>query len=120
MALPQSGPIRMSEIKSHLGSSSNSLRNYSAATGKTAPDAMSEFYATCECYSIINESGDRSIIVQYNRCSDGVVVSISIPDGAVRTVCVSAGGDVYDTSGLVTIQSCGTTCNVNGDCLDCI
>lgn len=45
MALPQSGPIRMSQIKSELGSSSNSLRNYSATAGKSAPDAMSEFYS---------------------------------------------------------------------------
>ena len=120
MALPSSGAIRMSEIKSHLGSSSNSLRNYSAATGKSAPDAMSEFYANCECYSVYNESGDRSVIFQYNRCSDGEVRSESVTRGSVVTVCVSAGGDVYDTSGLLSITSCGTPCFVNGDCADCV
>jgi hypothetical protein len=110
----------MSEIKAELGSSSNSLRAYSAATGKSAPDAMSEFYANCECYSVLNESGDRSIIFQYNRCSDGSVASLSVADGAVATVCVSPGGDVYDTSGLLTVVACGTSCSTNGDCADCI
>lgn len=45
MALPSTGAIRMSQIKTELGSSSNSLRNYSATAGKSAPDAMSEFYS---------------------------------------------------------------------------
>ena len=120
MALPSSGAIRMSEIKAELGSSSNSLRNYSASTGKSAPDAMSEFYATCECYTVYNESGDRSIIFQYNSCPNGNLVSLTVADGANRTVCVSPGGDVYDTSGLLTIVNCGTPCNVNGDCTTCI
>lgn len=120
MALPQSGPIRMSEIKSTLGSSSNSLRAYSAARGKSAPDAMSEFYANCECYSVYNESGDRRISFEYNQCSNGAVTSTSVARGSVVTVCVSPGGDVYDTSGLLTVVACGTSCSVNGDCADCI
>ena len=44
MALQSSGAISISQIKSELGSSSNSLRTLSAAAGKSAPDAMSEFY----------------------------------------------------------------------------
>lgn len=73
----------------------------------------------CECYSVLNESGDRSIIFEYPRCSDGVVVSASVASGAVRTVCVAEGGDIIDTSGLLTAVGCGTTCTVNDDCLDC-
>jgi hypothetical protein len=49
-----------------------------------------------------------------------VIASISAPRGSVRTVCVSPGGDVYDTSGNLTITDCGTTCNTNGDCEDCV
>jgi len=44
MALQSSGAISISQIKAELGSSSNSLRDLSAAAGKSTPDAMSEFY----------------------------------------------------------------------------
>lgn len=44
MALQTTGPIKISEIKAELGSSSNSLRTLSAAAGFSTPDAMSEFY----------------------------------------------------------------------------
>lgn len=44
MALQSSGQIKISEIKTELGSSSNSLNTLSVAAGKTAPHAMSEFY----------------------------------------------------------------------------
>jgi hypothetical protein len=44
MALQSSGAISISQIKTELGSSSNSLRDLSAAAGKSTPDAMSEFY----------------------------------------------------------------------------
>jgi hypothetical protein len=222
MALPAEGAISMSQIKAELGSTSNILRVYSEAAGKTAPHGMKEFlgyskpgpppppppppppaptyysfaavrstvsaqdacdslgpiitvYSTCqtlivncvlrtyfdaepeilrtvqsgwysigdnwyyvnnnsgiinstgvcgtggcECYTVYNESGDRSIIFEYNRCSDGAVSSLSVARGSVVTVCVSPGGDVYDTSGLLTIVACGTPCSVNGDCTDCI
>jgi hypothetical protein len=51
MALQTSGAISISQIKTELGSSSNSLRALSAAAGKSTPDAMSEFYG----YSSIPE-----------------------------------------------------------------
>jgi len=44
MALQSSGAISISQIKTELGSSSNSLRALSSAAGKSTPDAMSEFY----------------------------------------------------------------------------
>ena len=44
MPLQSSGQIKISEIKTELGSSSNSLNTLSVAAGKTAPHAMSEFY----------------------------------------------------------------------------
>lgn len=44
MALQTSGQIKISEIKTELGSTSNSLRALSAAAGFSTPDAMSEFY----------------------------------------------------------------------------
>lgn len=44
MALQSSGQIKISEIKTELSSSSNSLATLSTAAGKSAPHAMSEFY----------------------------------------------------------------------------
>ena len=44
MTLQSSGAISLSQIKTELGSGSNSLRALSAAAGKSAPDAFSEFY----------------------------------------------------------------------------
>ena len=69
----------------------------------------------CECYTVYNEA-DRSIIFQYNRCSDGTLVSLSVPLGANRSICVQNGGDVIDTSGLLTVVSCGLSCTTNADC----
>jgi len=44
MALQSSGAISISQIKTELGSASNSLRTLSSQAGKSTPDAMSEFY----------------------------------------------------------------------------
>ena len=44
MALQTSGAISISQIKTELGSSSNSLRALSDAAGFSTPDSMSEFY----------------------------------------------------------------------------
>ena len=44
MPLQSSGAISLSQIKTELGSGSNSLRTLSAAAGKSTPDAFSEFY----------------------------------------------------------------------------
>ena len=57
MALQSSGAISISQIKTELGSSSNSLRALSSAAGFGTPDAMSEFYG----YSAappLNEGGN--------------------------------------------------------------
>lgn len=44
MALQSSGAISISQIKTELSSSSNSLATLSTAAGKSAPHAISEFY----------------------------------------------------------------------------
>jgi hypothetical protein len=44
MALQSSGEISISQIKTELGSASNSLRTLSSLAGYTTPDSMSEFY----------------------------------------------------------------------------
>jgi len=113
----------MLAIKTKLGSSSNSLRQYSASRSLSIPDSMLEFDAwlnpTCECYTVYNESGDRNIIFQYNRCSDGNLALMSVPQGSNKTVCVQNGGDVIDESGLLTVVACGTPCTTNANCTAC-
>jgi hypothetical protein len=44
MALPSSGQISISQIRTELGTSDGSLRNLSSLAGFSTPDAMSEFY----------------------------------------------------------------------------
>ena len=45
MALPSSGQISISQIRTELGTSDGSLRNLSSLAGFSTPDAMSEFYS---------------------------------------------------------------------------
>ena len=45
MALPSSGQISISQIRSELGTSNGSLRYLSSLAGFSTPDAMSEFYS---------------------------------------------------------------------------
>ena len=74
----------------------------------------------CECLTVYNESGDRSIIFQYNRCSDGNPSSLSVASGANRKVCVQSGTDIEsDDIGLLTIVSCADPCTINDDCAEC-
>ncbi len=73
--------------------------------------------AACECYTVYNESGDRSIIFQYNRCSDGTLVSLSVASGANRGVCIQQGTDIISNDiGLLTVVACGLSCTTNDDC----
>ena len=75
----------------------------------------------CECLTVYNESGDRSIIFQYNRCSDGNPSSLSVASGANRKVCVQSGTDIEsDDIGLLTIVSCADPCTINDDCAECV
>jgi hypothetical protein len=92
-----------------------------ASTGTVCPSSTTTWSVIppCECLSVTNE-GSRSEIFQYNRCSDGQLVSLSAPNGEARTVCVQNGTDIIDTSGFLTSTSCGAPCTVNGDCADCV
>ena len=114
----------MLAIKNKLGSSANNLRSYAAARGLTDPDSMSEFDAwlnpTCECLTVYNEDGARSILFQYYRCSDGNLTSLNVTAGASRNVCVQNGTDIEsDDIGLLTVVNCGTPCTTNTECTTC-
>ncbi len=66
MALPSSGPISISDIKTELSSSDNSLRNLSGTAGFSTPDSMSEFYG----YSFSSFSNDYAL--DYDGVNDEV------------------------------------------------
>lgn len=66
MALQSSGAISISQIKTELGSSDNSLRNLSSTAGFSIPDAMSEFYG----YSFSSFSNDFAL--DYDGVNDYV------------------------------------------------
>ena len=106
-----------------------------ASTGTTCPSSTTTWYviaatptptptptaSPCECLTVYNESGDRSRIFQYNRCSDGNPASLSVASGANRKVCVQSGTDIEsDDIGLLTIVSCADPCTINGDCAECV
>jgi len=77
MALQSSGAISISQIKTELGSSSNSLRTLSAAAGKGTPDAMSEFYGYSS-YTPPNYVSGASSISGGGTASNPYVVSWSV------------------------------------------
>ena len=73
----------------------------------------------CECHTVYNESGDRSIIFQYNRCGDGNLTSATVASGSNRTVCVQQGTDIISNDiGLLTVVASGTSCTGNDDCVN--
>ena len=75
----------------------------------------------CECLKVYNESGDRSIIFQYVRCSDGNPSSLSVASGDFRTVCIQEGTDITsDDIELLTTVACATPCSTNTDCDACV
>ena len=61
MALQSSGTIRITEIRSELGSNSYSLTCLSGLAGKAAPHAMSEFYGYSAIPAPNNNCGDPNL-----------------------------------------------------------
>lgn len=75
MALQGSGAISISQIKTELGSSSNSLRTLSAAAGFSSPDSMSEFYGFASYTPPSYSSGASSISGAGTQASPYVVTT---------------------------------------------
>jgi hypothetical protein len=93
-----------------------------ASTGTCTTTDTWSVTPPCTCYTVQNINGTRNIIFEYNRCLDGAIAQLGVTVGSSVSVCVAAGGDVYDISGELTITDCGpaATCTVNGDCEDCV
>jgi len=96
MTLQSSGTISISQIKTELGSSSNSLRALSAAAGKSTPDAMSEFYGysnvTCHYWETQNSSdpGGPVETFVYVGCN-GYGAILQLSPGESGRVCIRDG-----------------------------
>ena len=82
MPLQPSGPIKMSEIKQELNSSSNSLRAYSLQAGFSTPDKLTDFlgFSALGSFSFANWTGTVSVNL------NGIV---SFTNGNSSTVSVS-------------------------------
>ena len=82
--------------------------------------ATSEPASPCECLSVYNESGDRSIIFQYYRCIDGNLSPLTVASGDFRTICIEPGTDIEsDDIALLTTVACATPCTTNSNCSGC-
>lgn len=117
MALPTSGPISISAIKTELGSTLNSLRALSGLAGKSSPDSISEFYGfsnnpTAYLYTIIAYNGYTTVTGSYTSKTGGVntfsFYNSSPNGGAVGTVCA--------LDGRISINSGNGTFTKGGVC----
>jgi hypothetical protein len=95
----------------YVNNNSGTINSTGTCGGGTSPE--------CECYTVYNEDGGRSIIFQYTRCSDGNLTSLNVTAGSNRKVCVQNGTDIIDESGLLTVVACPDPCTTNGDCVEC-
>lgn len=87
MALQSSGAISLSQIKTELNSTSNSLRALSSAAGKSTPDSFSEFYG----YSF-----SQAYTISFPGVGDSNTACVEGPNGETLTVYGAATGWAND------------------------
>jgi len=117
MALQSSGAISISDIKSELSSSSNSLRDLSAAAGKSSPDAMSEFYGFSSYTPPSYSSGASSVSGAGTQASPYVITVTSFNSGLSEELAyacdeIFAGQEIYNIYRVVS-KSINFTNNTN-------
>lgn len=106
MALPPNGAISMSQIKAELGSTSNSLRAYSLAAGKTAPDSMTEFLG----YSAVVDPIDFEYVFGGSYKNEGTLLVTSATGGVgTKTWTLTAGGTTVGPFAINTNTQTGLT-----------
>ena len=106
MALPSSGAISISQIRTELGSTSGSLRTLSAAAGKTTPDAMSEFYGYSAASCNITGS---NVVNASNSSATGTAVIVGAK--MIRFSCFGGASSGNNFSARLVIN--GTTYNLS-------
>ena len=106
MALPSTGAISMSQIKTELGSTSNSLRTYSELAGKTEPDSMTEFLG----YSAVITAIDFTYTVGGDYKNQGTLLVTSATGGVgTKTWKLTAGGTTVGPFAINTNTQTGLT-----------
>lgn len=112
MALPSSGQISISQIRTELGTSDGSLRNLSALAGFSSPDAMSEFYGYSNVSTVYIDYSLPSYASCYNYYTFGAYTGGTNVNTDV-TIDINWYGDLGGyMNGTVTIFT-GTACNNN-------
>jgi hypothetical protein len=103
MPLSPTGPIKMSEIKAELSSTSNSLRAYSLQAGFSAPDSMTEFlgYTALGAFSFADWTGTVSVNLNGNA---------SFTNGNSSTVSISPTS--FDLVRVTTTRTINVTVRV--------
>jgi len=107
MALPSSGAISMSQIKTETGLSSNSIRDYAAYYNLAAPDSMTEFlglsgtgYTITPDVTSVNEGSTVTWTITTNNLVNGTTLYWT-------NVGTTTGPDFTDgnNSGTITINN---------------
>lgn len=123
MALPSSGAISISQIRTELGTSDGSLRNLSSLAGKSTPDAMSEFYGYSNAVTVNISAYVPNIMGCYNNYTFAASTS-SVAVNANLSVSIYWYGDLGGyIAGYVTIAAgyyCGSSTVYTGGSINCI
>ena len=112
MALPASGELSIADIKTELGSSSNSLKTLSLAASKTAPHGMGEFHGYSHVTLTSYTSSIPSSATAFNVCQQSTTVTY-YHDGSTTypqqgdIVYTNSNGSTYVTAGYYKIDNGG-------------
>lgn len=124
MALPSSGQISISQIRTELGTSSGSLRTLSSLAGKSTPDAMSEFYGYSSAVTVNISAYVPYNLGCYNSFTFAAATESSVAVSASVSVNIYWYGDLGGyIAGYVTIASgnyCGSTSVYTGGSINCV
>ncbi len=104
MALPSSGELSIADIKTELGSSSNSLKDLSLAASKTAPHGMGEFHGYSHVTLTSYTSSIPSNATIFTVCSQSMTVTY-YHNGS--TTYPQNGDNVYTNSNGSTVVPTG-------------
>jgi hypothetical protein len=111
MALPVSGALSISMIRTELGSASGSLRALSALASFSTPDAISEFYGYSAAVNVSIDAYMPSYVTCSQTYTFAATSSIPISGGGMTTTMNWYGdlGGFFQGSATITNgNSCGT------------